>query len=184
MHPTPPLLPMRHVTTAPSNRVSARDGWWWHGSLHRPSTTAGRFAVPHHFLAIGQPQIRYSDPNPPARPSSLWFTQCFEVANRVHYPRGPLRLRAGYLGGASRTAQASQRTSLSPGESCIGGSTARVVAVVLGFSNIASKAATWTQKSNSAEFLVSACLPLPPPAGSVPTCKARSFHIPACDSQK
>ena len=76
-------------------------------------------------------------------------------------------------------AQASQRTSLSSGKSCIGGSSARVMAVVVGVFNIASKAATWTQKSNSAEFLVSACLPLPPPAGSVPTCKARSYHIPA-----
>ena len=37
--------------------------WWWHGSLHLPSTTAGRLTVPHHFLAIGQPQIRYSDPS-------------------------------------------------------------------------------------------------------------------------
>ena len=34
---------------------------------------------------------------------------------------------------ACELAQASQRTSLSPGESCIGGSTARVVAVVVGF---------------------------------------------------
>ena len=56
-------------------------------------------------MAIGQPQIRYSDPSLPARPCSLWFTQlqCFEIANRVQYPRGPLRLRARYLGGAPRT---------------------------------------------------------------------------------
>ncbi len=58
--------------------------------------------VPHHFLAIGQPQIRYSDPSLPARPCGLWFAQCFEVANRVQYPRGLLQLRARYLGGAPR----------------------------------------------------------------------------------
>ena len=61
---------------------------------------AGRLTVPHHLLAIGQPQIRYSGPNPPAHPCGLWFAQCFEVSNRVHYPWG---LRARYLGGAPRT---------------------------------------------------------------------------------
>ena len=91
---------------------------------------------------------------PPGRPP--------EARTRGHYQA------TGRIDQIHGRAQASQRTSLSPGESCIGGSTARVVAVVVGFSNIASKAATWTQKSNSAEFLVSACLPLTPPAGSGP----------------
>ena len=71
--------------------------------MHRPATTAGRLTVPHHCMAIGQPQIRYSDPSLPARPCGLRFAQCFEIANRVQYPRGPLRLRARYLGGAPRT---------------------------------------------------------------------------------
>ena len=71
--------------------------------MHGPVTTAGRFTVPHHFPAIGQPQHRYSKPNPPARRCSFWFAWCFEVAIRVCYPRGLLRLRARCLGGPPRT---------------------------------------------------------------------------------
>jgi len=103
-HPTDPrFLPMRHVSNRTINRESARASPVMAWIMHRAATTAGRLTVPHHFMAIGQPQIRYSDPSLPARPCSLWFAQCFEIANRVQYPRGPLRLRARYLGGAPRT---------------------------------------------------------------------------------
>ena len=76
-----------------SARAGARGGAAW------PSNMA---FLPFGSLAC-QPQNRFSDPSLPAHPCSLWFTQCFEVANRVQYPRGPLRLRARYLGGAPRT---------------------------------------------------------------------------------
>ena len=66
-HPTDPPFPPHAPCEQLHHPPRIRSCWHMGGRLHGPATTAGRLTVPHHFLAICQPHIQYSDPNPPAR---------------------------------------------------------------------------------------------------------------------
>ena len=65
--------------------------WWWHGSLHLPSTSAGIDGSPPFsgHACIGQPQIRYSDPNPPRSPMWIVVRSVLRGCKSSSVPPGP-----------------------------------------------------------------------------------------------
>ena len=55
--------------------------------------------VPHHSLAIGQPQIRYSDPNPPRSPMWVVVRSVLRGCKSSSVPPGPAPTASPVSGG-------------------------------------------------------------------------------------
>ena len=78
--------------------------------------------VPHHSLAIGQPQIRYSDPNPPRSPMWVVVRSVLRGCKSSSVPPGPAPTASPVSGGRAAHDLACQfRTATSCGGELKGG---------------------------------------------------------------
>jgi hypothetical protein len=78
--------------------------------------------VPHHSLAIGQPQIRYSDPNPPRSPMWVVVRSVLRGCKSSSVPPGPAPTASPVSGGRAAHDLACQfRTATSCGVELKGG---------------------------------------------------------------